>query len=73
MIVSWNTAITAATVRAATDPDAHGGEYYGPRSPGELWGAVKPARIAKVARDQDVARRLWDVSEELTGVPFPLA
>lgn len=58
------------TVRAATDPDARGGEYYGPRGPGELRGAVAPARLAAAARDPDVARRLWEVSEALVGLEF---
>ena len=55
-------------VRAATDPEVEGGEYYGPkfyvRGP-----AVRETPSAK-ARDADDARRLWELSEELTGTAF---
>ena len=38
----------------------------------EQRGAPKLVRRSNAASDTDVARRLWDVSEELTGVHFPL-
>ena len=38
----------------------------------EQRGAPKLVGRAKAAHDTDVARRLWDVSEELTSVRFPL-
>jgi NAD(P)-dependent dehydrogenase (short-subunit alcohol dehydrogenase family) len=63
-----------ATLRAATDPDARGGDYYGPD--GRLMRASgHPVRIAPSAAALDPAmqRRLWTVSEQLTGVTFPLA
>ena len=56
---------------AATSPDAVGGGYYGPSRLFELKGPPKIARVAKQARDEAVARRLWEVSETLTGVGFP--
>jgi len=58
------------TVRAATDPRADGAEYYGPQWVGEWRGPVGPAKVGKAARDEAVARRLWEVSEELTGVTY---
>lgn len=58
------------TIRAATDPQAKGGEYYGPQWLGEMRGPVGPAKIAKAARDESVAERLWAMSEELTGVRY---
>jgi hypothetical protein len=60
------------TLRAATDPTAAGGEYYGPGGFAELWG--HPVRVASSARshDADLQRRLWKASEELTGVSFPV-
>jgi NAD(P)-dependent dehydrogenase (short-subunit alcohol dehydrogenase family) len=60
------------TLRAATDPAAAGGEYYGPGGLAELWG--HPVRVASSARshDADLQRRLWKASEELTGVSFPV-
>ena len=53
---------------AATMPDVLGGDYYGPGGLGGMKG--HPARVnsTKAARDGDVARRLWQVSETLTGV-----
>ena len=56
---------------AATNPAAAGGGYYGPGGFGELTGAPAPARLPKRALDEADARRLWSVSEELTGVTYP--
>jgi len=58
------------TLRAATDREATGGEYFGPGGPGELRGAPQLAHEAATARDPDSARELWDVSERLTGVAY---
>jgi len=58
-------------LRAATDPEARGGEYYGPGGMGELKGSPKLVRASADARDETLARRLWDESERLTGVRFP--
>ncbi len=55
---------------AATAPDAAPGGYYGPIGRGERTGAVGPSRVMPQARDEDVARRLWEISEQLTGVSF---
>jgi NAD(P)-dependent dehydrogenase (short-subunit alcohol dehydrogenase family) len=60
------------TLRAATDPGVLGGQYYGP---GGLFGArgyPKLAKSSRRSRDTAIQRRLWAVSEELTGVTFPL-
>ena len=38
----------------------------------EMRGAPKLVGRSAAAKDAEVARRLWDVSEELTGVRFPL-
>ena len=57
------------TLYAATADGVRGGDYYGP-----LFSAMGPparAFSSPLAYDQVVARRLWDVSEELTGVGFP--
>ncbi len=60
------------TLYAATNPLAAGAEYYGPGGFGELTGLPKAARIPRKALDENTARRLWQVSEELTGVHFPV-
>jgi NAD(P)-dependent dehydrogenase (short-subunit alcohol dehydrogenase family) len=57
---------------AATSPDVSGGALYGPDGFSHLRGYPTRTRIPKRALDADVARRLWDVSEELTGVAFTL-
>lgn len=61
------------TLRAATDPAAPSGSYWGPAGLFELSGPPKPARIRRPARDPAIAARLWTLSEQLTGVSFALA
>ncbi len=61
------------TLRAATDPAASGGSYWGPSGFLEMSGPPVPARIPGRARDAAVAARLFDESEKLTGVSFPRA
>lgn len=55
-------------VYAATAPEAEAGGYYGPKSFGETRGAPSPSIISSYARDEQVAMRLWALSEQLTGV-----
>jgi len=59
-------------LRAATDPAAAGGEYYGPAGLAQLKGY--PVRVSSTARSRDQAaqRRLWAESERLTGVTYPV-
>jgi len=59
-------------LRAATDPGAHGGDYFGPGALMETRGRAVRARPSAAARDEQVAARLWDVSESLTGVQYRL-
>ena len=59
-------------LRAATDPGAQGGDYYGPRGPGEMRGAPRKVRYTRTARDEHLARELWQASEHLTGVRCPV-
>jgi NAD(P)-dependent dehydrogenase (short-subunit alcohol dehydrogenase family) len=61
------------TLRAAVDPEARGGEYYGPDGLGEMAGHPVRVGSSRRARDVEVARRLWPVSEELTGVKYDFA
>lgn len=56
------------TLRAATAPDVQGGDYYGPGGLGEARGFPVKVSSSRAARDAETARRLWDVSVELTGV-----
>jgi NAD(P)-dependent dehydrogenase (short-subunit alcohol dehydrogenase family) len=52
--------------------DIPGDSFAGPGGFMEQRGAPKLVQRSDAAKDTDVARRLWDVSEELTGVRFPL-
>lgn len=58
-------------VRAATDPDAVSGTFFGPAL---LTLTGNPAPLAPVASSASPAfgTRLWDLAEELTGVGFPI-
>jgi hypothetical protein len=58
------------TLRAAVDPRAANGSYWGPSRFFELVGSPAPARIPRRARDQQAATQLWELSERLTGVSF---
>jgi NAD(P)-dependent dehydrogenase (short-subunit alcohol dehydrogenase family) len=55
---------------AATAPDVEGGEYFGPNGPAEQFGHPKRVGSSKAARNEDDAKRLWAMSEELTGVTY---
>lgn len=55
---------------AATQP-LPGASYTGPGGRGELRGYPAPAQLSANATDDTKARRLWDASEQLTGVGFP--
>jgi NAD(P)-dependent dehydrogenase (short-subunit alcohol dehydrogenase family) len=52
--------------------DIPGNSFAGPGGFMEMRGAPKLVERSDAAKDTEVARRLWDTSEELTGVRFPL-
>jgi NAD(P)-dependent dehydrogenase (short-subunit alcohol dehydrogenase family) len=56
------------TLFAATQPGLSGGTYVGPDGPGEQRGHPTIVKPSGRARGEESARRLWQVSEELTGV-----
>ena len=56
---------------AATGPDVTGGRYFGPDGMFEQHGHPKEVRGSASAYKTDEARRLWEISEELTGVSYP--
>lgn len=51
---------------AAVAPGVAGGDYYGPKN--RIRGPVVVSDMARQARDEETASRLWDVSKRLTGV-----
>jgi NAD(P)-dependent dehydrogenase (short-subunit alcohol dehydrogenase family) len=62
-----------ATVRAATDPQARGGDYFGPPGRAQFTGYPVRVESSAASRDPEVARRLWEESQRLTGVSYPIA
>jgi NAD(P)-dependent dehydrogenase (short-subunit alcohol dehydrogenase family) len=57
---------------AAATPHAQGGAFYGPRGFYEAaGGGVTLAKVSKAASNDADSRRLWELSEQLTGVSYP--
>ena len=58
------------TMYAATMPEVRGGDYFGPRGFMEMWG--RPKKVGSNARSkrEEDWKRLWEISEELTGVRY---
>ncbi|MFT4957677.1 MAG: NAD(P)-dependent dehydrogenase (short-subunit alcohol dehydrogenase family) [Halobacteriales archaeon] len=59
-------------VYAATADRIEGGEYVGPGGFMNMRGYPEPQQSSDNSYDEDLARRLWDVSESLTGVEYEL-
>ena len=53
--------------------DIPGNSFAGPSGPMEWRGGAKLVKRTAAAEDMDVARRLWEISEQLTDVRFPLS
>ncbi|EGD56281.1 oxidoreductase [Gordonia neofelifaecis] len=74
-LLRWfiNDARTGAlpVLRAATDRNAVGGEYFGPSGPFELTGAPVPVPSIPVVRNAAVGARLWKFAEQYTGIAYP--
>ncbi|MGN6253264.1 MAG: oxidoreductase [Marmoricola sp.] len=58
------------TLMAAT-ADLPGSTYVGPGGPGELRGTPRIVSARRLAHDRTAQRRLWEISEEATGVRYP--
>lgn len=58
------------SLRAAVDPQAEGGGFYGPSGIGGLRGHPVVVSSNAASHNRDHARRLWRISEELTAVPY---
>ena len=61
---------TLPTLYAAVAPDVKGGDYYGPDGWREMRGYPKKVQSNKLSHDKDIAAKLWEVSEKLTGVEY---
>ncbi|MER5780956.1 oxidoreductase [Streptomyces mobaraensis] len=57
---------------AATEPGLAGGLFIGPSGKGELRGGPTEVELAPAAADPATGRRLWELSEEATGVRYAL-
>lgn len=57
---------------AAASPEINGGEYIGPDGFLGQHGYPHSARSSRLSRDEDTARRLWEVSEQLAGIQFEI-
>jgi NAD(P)-dependent dehydrogenase (short-subunit alcohol dehydrogenase family) len=72
-LVAQNPAMGALpTLRAATDPAVLGGQYCGPDGFAQTRGYPKIVASSRKSHDVERQRRLWTVSEELTGVVYPI-
>jgi NAD(P)-dependent dehydrogenase (short-subunit alcohol dehydrogenase family) len=58
------------TLMAATS-DLPGSTYCGPSGPVEAYGAPQVVGCSRLARDDEAARRLWETSEQATGIRYP--
>jgi NAD(P)-dependent dehydrogenase (short-subunit alcohol dehydrogenase family) len=58
------------TLYAAAAPEAEGSEYIGPGGLFHQWGYPRRQKSSRRSRDEGAAKRLWEVSKELTGVGF---
>ncbi len=55
---------------AATAPEVQSGDYYGPDGFQQIGGYPRKVGCRKSARDPEMANRLWELSEQLTGVRY---
>ncbi|WP_067967555.1 oxidoreductase [Mycolicibacter icosiumassiliensis] len=61
-----------STLFAATVPDADPDIYWGPTKLNQMRGTMGPCPSSKLSKDQRLWRRLWEESEKMTGVTFPV-
>lgn len=60
------------TIRAAVDPGVKGGEFYGPRGKNQFRGYPERVESSAASHNEEDAKKLWDLSEKLTGVNFEI-
>jgi len=71
LVMQSDAAGALPTLYAATSPDAKGGEYIGPDGFMAIKGSPTVEQPKPQALDEATAKKLWTVSEELTGVVYP--
>jgi hypothetical protein len=72
ILMQPDTAGALPTLYAATAPAAKGGQYIGPDGFMEMKGSPVVVQPKPQALDAAVGERLWTVSEQLTGVIYPV-
>ncbi|WP_422769116.1 oxidoreductase [Plantactinospora sp. WMMC1484] len=70
LLTQSNDRAALPSLYAATHPGLGGGEFVGPTGRGESRGAPGPVRLPRHAADPGTGRRLWELSERLTGVTY---
>ena len=58
------------TLRAAFDPNAHSGDYFGPSKFFEMHGSPIVVKSNERSHDKEAAKKLWEISEELTNIKY---
>ncbi len=69
--VSQSAAAGAWPSLMAATADLPGGTYCGPSGLAEMGGAPQVVTSSRAARDEEAQRRLWEISEQVTGVQYP--
>jgi NAD(P)-dependent dehydrogenase (short-subunit alcohol dehydrogenase family) len=69
--VSQSAAQGAWPVLMAATADLPGATYVGPGGLGEMHGAPRVTTSTRQSRDEEAQRRLWELSEETTGISYP--
>jgi len=57
-------------LRAAVDPEARGSDFFGPDGKREMNGYPVIVQSNAASHDKESARKLWEMSEKLTGVVY---
>ncbi|MFH2030548.1 MAG: oxidoreductase [Bacteroidota bacterium] len=58
------------TLRAAADESAESGDYFGPSGWHQWKGFPKKVESNKFSHDKNAAQKLWEISENMTGIKF---
>lgn len=65
-----NESAARSILKAALDRHVKGGEYFGPKGLMEMKGRPGIATRTEYSQSEDVAKRLWDLSEKMTDTKF---
>ena len=60
------------TLMAATMDGVNGGDYFGPKNWGEMAHSARKVDTIPASKNEADAKKLWDLSEQMTGVAYTL-